>query len=195
MRKKVLAAVMAGMLLLAGCGNNEKVIEGNQQNNVSGGGSGAENKTPEEGSKGDAVSGEAKGYVFKVKDTTVSVDADAAPIIEKLGEPLSYYEAASCAFEGLDKIYTYSGFELMTYPAKDKDCVSSVTLKDDSVATAEGICIGDSLDKLKQVYGSDGKEESGAVVYAKDGMKLNFILKNGEIASIEYRSTVLEQAQ
>lgn len=183
---KKLAAVLlmvACMAFMAGCGDDEKVIGGDSKNSQ-----------PEGGSQGAESGGETdyKGYVFNYSGTLVGVDADAAPIIKALGEPASYYEAASCAFEGLDKTYTYRGFEIDTYPEGDKDYVSAVVLKDDSVQTAEGICIGDSREKLQQKYG-DGATEGSALVYAKDGMKLCFILQNDEIVSIEYRTTVLEQ--
>ena len=121
----------------------------------------------------------------------MQVDADFAPVLEKLGEPLSYFEAASCAFEGLDKTYTYSGFQIITYPDGEKDCVSTIVLKDDSVSTAEGVSIGESKERLQEVYGS-GSEEGNMIVYAKGDMKLCFIMQNDEIASIEYRSKVLE---
>ena len=42
------------------------------------------------------------GYVFSYNGTTIPVDADAAPIIEALGEPNSYFESPSCAAEGID---------------------------------------------------------------------------------------------
>ena len=113
-----------------------------------------------------------------------------APVLQALGEPASYFEAASCAFEGLDTIYTYNGFEIDTYPAQDKDLVSAVILKDDSVTTAEGICIGDSLEKLLEAYG-EAAQENGMLVYTKDGMKLCFILQDDSIISIEYRSMAL----
>ncbi len=63
-------------------------------------------------------------------------------------------------------------------------------LKDDSAATVEGICIGDSLDKVLEVYG-EGKQENGMLTYEKDGMKLCFILQDDSVISIEYRSTAL----
>ena len=94
--------------------------------------------------------------------------------------------------EGIDKTYTYSGFELDTYPQGEVDHISAVVFKDDSVATAEGICIGDTREKLEEAYGA-GTEEGGMLVYAKDGMKLCFILQGDEVVSIEYRSTVLEE--
>ena len=202
MKKTAVIILTASLLLLSGCGSNgdEKVIEGDVQTIESGG-------ATQSGEADEAVSGaqeesqnetaqaedNIKGYVFTYNDVSVGMDADAAPIVEKLGEPVSYFEAASCAFEGLDKIYTYNGFELDTYPVGDKDYVSSVILKDDSVSTAEGICIGDSLEKLQQAYDGEGEENSGMLVYTKDGMKLCFIMQGEFIISIEYRSTVLDE--
>lgn len=193
MCKRILAVFMAiSLLTFTGCGDSERVIDG-EVSNVTTGSRSAENTGEQESSQASEQQAEtaaAKGYVFVAGGVTVEVDADMAPILQALGEPSSYFEAASCAFEGLDKIYTYSSFEIDTYPAKDRDLVSAVVLKDDSVTTAEGICIGDSLEKLQETYG-DGIQESGMVVYEKDGMKLCFILQDDSIISIEYRSTAL----
>lgn len=193
MCKRILAAFMAlSLLALAGCGDSEKVISGNVVNVTTG--SRAEESTGQQESvqtpEQQAETVAAKGYVFVAGGVTVEMDADMAAILEALGEPTSYFEAASCAFEGLDKIYTYNSFEIDTYPAQDKDLVSAVVLKDDSVTTAEGICIGDSLEKLQETYG-EGAQEGGMLVYEKDGMKLCFILQDDSIISIEYRSTAL----
>lgn len=202
MKKTAAIIMVASLLLLSGCGSNgdEKVIEGNVQtiesgNNTQSGETGGAVTDVQEDSQKEASQAEetVKGYVFTYNDVSVGMDVDAAPIVEKLGEPVSYFEAASCAFEGLDKMYTYNGFELDTYPVGDKDYVSSVILKDDSVSTAEGICIGDSIEKLKQAYDGEGEESGGMLVYSKDGMKLCFIMQGEFIISIEYRSTVLDE--
>lgn len=136
---------------------------------------------------------EKRGYVFTYRDVEVEIDAEATPILEKLGEANSYFEAASCAFNGLDKMYTYSSFELDTYPMGDKDYVSLILFKDDSISTAEGVSIGDPEEKIVQVYGDDALEEDGMIVYQKDGMKLCFIVNEGSVSSIEYRTTVLDE--
>ena len=89
-------------------------------------------------------------------------------------------------------MYTYQGFEVDTYPAGEKDYISTVILKDDSVATGEGIAIGDSLEKLQQAYPEGKLQENGMIVCEKGGMKLCFILENDGVKSIEYRSMALE---
>lgn len=191
--KKVLAMTMAAaLLLLAGCGDSERVISG-EVVNVTTGSQVQEVAGEQEGLRPSSQQEQTtavKGYVFVTGGVTVEMDGDMAPVLAALGEPASYFEAASCAFEGLDKIYTYNGFEIDTYPAQDTDLVSAVILKDDSVTTAEGICIGDPLEKLLAAYG-EGNQENGMLVYEKDGMKLCFILQDDSVISIEYRSTAL----
>lgn len=203
-RKKRIVAITTsiialGMIFVSGCGNSEKVIEGDVQNIVIENESAQPEKakqvterTPVEKDNIDHTSTSSKGYIFTYQGTTVEIDADAASVIEKLGEPVTYFEAPSCAFEGLDKIYTYNGFELDTYPNADIDYISAIIFKDDSITTTEGIGIGDTIEKLEQTYGSENTKEDGMLVYSKDDMKLCFILQENEIISIEYRSTVLE---
>lgn len=183
MKKNVLVLTMMLAMVLCACGGSSKKIEG--EVNTS-------NEQTQETEATTEESAEAKGYTYIYNDVVVEIDADAALVVEQLGEPLSYFEAPSCAFEGIDKIYTYSSFEIETYPMEGKDFVSMVTFKDDSITTPEGVAIGDSVDKVKEVYG-DCAEEGGMLVYEKDGMKLCFIVKDGAVVSVEYKSTVLDE--
>ena len=57
---------------------------------------------------------ETKTYTFTNGTTKIAINADAAPILAALGQWRDYAESASCAFEGLDKVYTYAGFEIQT---------------------------------------------------------------------------------
>ena len=132
-----------------------------------------------------------KNYTFKYNDSEIAVNMEADTLLNKLGNEQSYFEAPSCAFEGIDKIYTYGGFELHTYPASDKkDYVSAVIFKDDSVKTEEGIYIGDSKEKVLETYGEDYEDVDGAYVYNKGEGKLQFIFKDDVVASVEYIATV-----
>ncbi len=191
----LLTAILTAALL--GCGQDAKVIEGEVKN-----ASDEAKENPEEEDTQDAADAETekeseeaaeyKGYAFIYQDVVIEMDADAAPIVEKLGEANSYFEAPSCAFEGIDKMYTYGSFELDTYPMENKDYVSAVIFKDDAIATPEGVGVGDTAEKMTEIYG-EGTLENGMTVYEKDGMKLCFILQEESIVSIEYRSTVLDE--
>ena len=186
MKKNILVLTFALTCVLCACGGeSSKKIEG-EVNTASEQTQEAESTVEEDGASG------YKGYAYIQDDVVVEIDADAAPIIEQLGEPLSYFEAPSCAFDGVDKIYTYSSFEIDTYPLEGKDFVSTITFKDDSITTPEGVGIGDAADKVKEVYG-DCTEEGGMLVYEKDDMKLCFIVKDGAVVSVEYQSTILDE--
>ena len=200
MKKKVLGMMLGMAVVLTGCAGSTKVIE--KDTAAAGGESGAQQEAAAETADADgdgeektqeAAAAEHKGYVFVYNDVTIEMDAEAAPIVEALGEPASYFEAPSCAFEGIDKVYTYGSFELDTYPIEGTDYVSSVVIKDDMVSTPEGICIGSSRQDMEGAYGTEWSDEEGMIVYEKDGMKLCFILEGNAIASIEFRSTAADQ--
>lgn len=124
-------------------------------------------------------------YVFLSGDFAVSIDQDMSEVLSELGEPQSYFEAASCAFEGLDKTYTYSGFQILTRPDGDKDYVNSILLTDDSVTTPEGLYIGASSADVTAAYG-EGESLGSSLRYTKENVVLSFILENDAVVSIEY---------
>ena len=201
-----LAASLAAAMLLTGCGSTDTGADQSATNTSTentGSNSGSSNETDSNEAGSDAGSesnseqaGEstaAKGYIFNYKGTDVVIDADMAPVYQALGEPTSYFEAASCAFQGLDKQYNYGSFEIDTYPMGDKDLISSVYFYDDTVTTAEGITVFSSEADMKAAYGDDYTEENGEIIYKKDGMKLCFIVENGEVTSVCYRSTALDE--
>lgn len=190
MKKFISILLATGMILMTGCGDSENVISGDVKD-VSGGSQQAAG-----GAAGNQTGGEkatGKGYVFQYNGVTVTMDEDMALVLEALGEPNSYYEAASCAFEGLDKTYTYGSFVIETYPQDEKDFVSAIVLKDDAVSTAENIYIGSSLEAVTKAYGTEYTEQGSMLVYYKDGMKLCFLIENDAVTSIQYFSTVLEE--
>ena len=127
-------------------------------------------------------------YIFTVENKNnfeVKIDQDMTEVLAALGEPLSYFEAASCAFEGLDKTYTYAGFTIMTRPDGDKDYINAIFLTDDSLTTAKGIYIGSTADEVTAAYGEASKTDT-LISYTDGNTTLNFVLKDSKVISIEY---------
>ena len=130
------------------------------------------------------------GYVFHYNGIAIAMHADAAPILAALGEPKTYTEETSCAFEGKDKTYFFGSFYLQTYPIGDKDYVYGVWFADDSVATDENVYVGMSQKDVEAVYGTAGYNGSNAYIMTKDGSRLTIILTDGKVSSIQYDAEV-----
>lgn len=128
-------------------------------------------------------------YAFTVESAnnySICIECDMKEVLAALGEPLSYFEAASCAFDGLDKTYTYAGFTVTTRPDGDKDYVNCVYLTDDSLTTPEGLYIGASAEDVLECYGTPNQQTDTLISYVNGNTALNFILKDGAVISIEY---------
>lgn len=191
--KNTLACVcVLGMCMLAGCG-----ADGATQADSNVTDSSVETST-ENTAADDAVADDAaadaeiaSGFVFESNGVEIAVDMDMSSIVDALGEPDSYFEQPSCAAQGIAKIYTYSGFQIETYPDGEQDLIASIILKDDSVSTPEGIDLSMTKDDIIAAYGSDYQETDKSITYENNGTKLCFILNGEDIASIEYDSPVL----
>jgi len=186
--KKLIALIILipAVLLFAACAKDKDTLpeSGQTQNTVK------EDVTTEDKTDGVENTQAEEGFSFKINDVVIPMNVDVAPILEALGEADSYFEAASCAFQGLDKIYTYSGFEIYTYPNGEKDYISSVYLKDDSVQTDKGIYIGSSFDDVKKAYGEDYIEKAGEYVYTSGQTRLSFLIEDGYVAAITYSAII-----
>ncbi len=170
----MLAGALIAATVLVGCGASDdvKVIEG----------------TAKTGEATEATESKSNSYTFSYQGTEIPVDADFAPILEKLGEPGSYFESPSCAAQGIGKHYTYNDFEIETYPDGDTDRVLYVMLKTDAVSTAEGINISSTKDDIIAAYGEPTEEVTGSLIYETGDMKLKFLFNGDSMVSIEYDS-------
>ena len=143
-------------------------------------------ETPSSSPAGSAAPLANSKYVLTYKNCPLPMNADFAPLRASLGEPDSYFEAASCAFEGLDKTYTYAGLEIITYPDGDVDRISSVRILNNSVSTPEGITIGASMAAVTAAYG-ENYEEAGLMHVYKDGdAVLSVLFEDDTVISVEY---------
>lgn len=137
--------------------------------------------TPQVGTPNDP-----NAYAFTYNGTAIRLNSDMAPILSALGEPKKYTEETSCAFEGLDKTYTYDSFIVQTYPSGDKDYVYRFWFLDDLVQTAEGVKIGDTQAAVEAVYGTEAYNGRNAYIFKQSNYSMTVILADGVVSSIQY---------
>lgn len=127
-------------------------------------------------------------FRFLHKEVVLTPGAVAEPVIEALGQPNSYTEETSCAFDGLDKTYVYSGFSFTTYPDHDKDYIHTVWFTNDSAVTEEGIYIGSSQQAVDDAYGAESWNGVNAYILTRGNVRLTILLTDGFVSSVKYEA-------
>ena len=104
-----------------------------------------------------------------------------------LGEPQSYFEAKSCVFEGIDRMYTYPGIEVDVSPdGTGGESISSIYLLDDSVETPEGAYIGCPKTLIEKLCGTPDDTSENTMIYLRGSFKLTFAFRDEIVNSIIY---------
>ncbi len=129
------------------------------------------------------------GYRFTYKKVTVSMHGSASKLIKKVGKPLKKTAEKSCAYDGMDRTYTYKNFILYTYSNSNygPEYIDGITFLTKKVKTKKGIRIGSSLKKLLKKYGTT-KEKYGIYTYKKGKSKLQFEVTDDVVTNIRYVS-------
>ena len=179
----LIAAVLAAGMLTACDSGDSSAKKDDQATTVA---AAAADTTPAADETAQAQDAQTDRFTFTYKGTPITMKAEAAPICEALGDAKSYTEETSCAFDGLDKNYTFTSFIMTTYPDGDKDRVKSLTLLDDTVSTADKISIGDSKEKVEEVYGADSFNGVNAYILTEGDAQLTVIIDGDKVSSIQY---------
>lgn len=97
------------------------------------------------------------------------------------------FQVPSCAIEGTDDVYSYDAFELTAYNDGTGPVIYSIYLIDPNAPTPEGLYLGDDLETVESIYGTDYEDLDGELVYTKANTELRLLVEDGQVASIEYR--------
>ena len=156
------AILLLGTLLLSGCSNNSSAEESGSTSESSLT-SGTDvvfvdpsQVRPDYGKLGF----ESNGFTFGIYDTMDD-------IIAGIGDPNGTFEAASCAYQGNDYFYYYSGF-------------------DDTVSTPQGITIGMAAIDFTASSLSFTDEGNGKFTHQEGSCIMQVIIKNDKVSAIEY---------
>lgn len=127
-------------------------------------------------------------FEFKTGNGLIKVNMTAKDALAIAGEYKEYVEIPSCVYTGYDKMYIYGGYEINVNTIDGEDVVTRIILTDDSVTTKEGLFIGDSVKKMKSLYGTSYVLDEGIYEYSKDDGKLYIGVRDDAVISIEYRN-------
>jgi hypothetical protein len=159
----VLGSILILTLALAGCGGGD-----------------TKDKTTD-GEKGKKVEDASFGFSYNGKRIVPGMDMK--DVLAITGEAKDIFEAPSCAFNGVDRIYYFAGFELNSWPDGDTERLLSVVLKDDSVETDEGLYLGATKEDAQAIYGAGKENDLGTEISWTEGdLKLRVVFE-GNIAS------------
>jgi hypothetical protein len=129
---------------------------------------------------------ETTGFTFEYGGKKIYMNEDINDVFSDIGEPRKTFEAPSCAFDGIDKIFSYSGFDLHTYPEGGKDLIHTINLRDDSIKTAEGVALGSGLSEMLKTYGDGYEREHEMYTYSKGKTRLQFLIEDDFVDAIIY---------
>lgn len=127
-----------------------------------------------------------EGYRFTLEGEKLIPGAAFDPA--NYPEADSVFEVPSCAIEGTDNLYDYGTVEVTAFNDGTGEIIYSVYIKDANTPTDEGLYIGDTLEQVGTIYGTDRTENGNELTYQKGNSLLILIVENDTVTSIEYRA-------
>ena len=129
-------------------------------------------------------------FSFSLGDAIIEMDQNMVDVIEMLGTPMGEFVIPSCAFDGYDRVFSFPGIQIHTYPLGDDDFVHTISLRDDTVTTKNGIFLGRSFVDVKEAYGDEFTQEYGMVTFTRGQTTLSFLIENNMVIAITYGLTL-----
>lgn len=127
-------------------------------------------------------------FTFVVNGVTVTPGKTMPS--EKLPEPKAISKVPSVAFEGTDDVYFFGDFEITAHVANGENEVYSVNFINSAVSTAEGLKLGDTKEKMIELYGENYEANNKECLYKGEINELCVIIRDNVVTSIEIKRTV-----
>lgn len=179
--KKLIALLLAVLLLASLAACNTQQPAGNQSTNPSA-------STPDANNDPGAENPGEGGFCFTYKNVKLVPGAAFNPA--SLPEADSIFTVPSCAIEGTDNVYSYPVMELTAYKDGTGEVIYSIYLTDANTPTDEGLYVGDDLARVTELYGTAYTQNGSELVFTKGKTSLHLIMNGETVISIEYRAVV-----
>jgi len=105
----------------------------------------------------------------------------------KLPEAVGTYTIPSCAFSGTDNVYTYDTIEVVAYDEGQGEHLYCIYLVDPNTPTDEGLMLGDSVERMVEIYGDNYTQTGTEYAYYRGDTILIILAQGGVINGIEIR--------
>lgn len=134
-----------------------------------------------------AESEKPEAYRFTYQEKQYQPGMEAKTAMDTLGKADSSRDVNNCANGYVNKAYMYGdkAFELYVEQEGKKEIVANITLLTEKVATEEGLKVGDSGDRVQEVY-KDAVKGLGSYTAVLGETKLYIKLKDNKVSYITY---------
>lgn len=130
---------------------------------------------------------ELSKYYYEHEHQKIYIAQKIDEAVAILGDNYEYFEAPSCASDGIDMFYYYQNLTVMANEVNGEKLVAQIYFKNDTVATPEGIRISSPYADVVSQYGTDYNMNGTALEYSDKNTLLVIDVKDGKAASIEYQ--------
>ncbi len=120
------------------------------------------------------------------KDVKIELNKSAEDVLKKLGEPKYEDNLGDCGGIGVQMKYTYDDITVNTLKEKDGEKIHKISFVNDIASTPKKISIGSTEQEVRDAYGEPSSYEDGRMTYKSGDLKLEFVIDNGEVKSVNY---------
>lgn len=125
-------------------------------------------------------------YVYLYEEQKIAMGDDVEAAVEILGEEFEYFEAPSCAVDGVDMFYYYRNVTLVANEIDGRKIVTGLWLLNDAVETAEGIRINSDYEEVLATYGSEYERKGDIMIYSGKNVELSIGITERKVSTLEY---------
>lgn len=126
-------------------------------------------------------------YYYEYEDQKIYIAQRIEEAAAVLGDNYEYFEAPSCAAQGMDMFYYYQNLTIRVNEIEGEKVITEIYFKNDTVATPEGVRINSAYADVVGKYGSGYDMNGTAMEYLRGDTLLIIDMKDGKVAGIVYR--------